>query len=400
MSINIVEQIESGEITWDNVYSQVLDQSFKPLLQEFSNLKDTNQGALKVNINSEFGALDNEYFSANNRNISGSITFIGRLLNRLTGDNINRYLQKKFNGGEYIIYQDTDSGYIHFDKVVEKLIKENFNTDYDLLSNDDKHKAIDFMLEFIDNEIQPIIDDTVDFVRKKFNSFKKGFMGAKVEKIAKRGFWTAKKRYALLAIYDEGSYKIEKEKIAVTGIETVKSQTPDFAIEILEEALRLILKETEEEFQTYLKSQKAIFLKRVMENPQAVCEVVKINNLIYDHDERGYFRINDTGRRIGAPANSKGGIAYNKLLNDLQLNQYYQEIEEGMKCYIAKLKVPNAIESDVIAFLDEAFLFDADIVKSIDGNYLWEKHIISPLKTIVESIDYSLVKQVSNLDDW
>jgi DNA polymerase elongation subunit (family B) len=302
-----------------------------------------------------------------------------------------------FFGNNILVH---NSGYIHFDKVVEKIIKDKFDSSYDELSNDDKHKAIDFMLEFINDEIQPIIDETVDFVLDKFNGFKKGFMGAKVEKIAKRGFWTAKKRYALLAIYDEGSYKIEKEKIAVTGIETVKSQTPDFAIKILEEALKKILKETEEDFQIFLKSQKSLFLERVLENPQEVCEVVKINNLVYDHDERGYFRINETGRRIGAPANSKGGITYNKLLEELQLGEYYQPIEEGMKCYISKMKVPNTLESDVIAFLDDAFLFDADIVKFIDGNYLWEKHIISPLKSIVESIDFSLVKKVSNLDDW
>ena len=106
---DLVSKIESGEVTWDNVYDQICEESFKQILSSFSNLKNATQSALKVNINSEFGALDNQYFVANNRNISGSITFIGRLLNRLTGDNINRYLKKKFGGGEYIVYADTDS---------------------------------------------------------------------------------------------------------------------------------------------------------------------------------------------------------------------------------------------------------------------------------------------------
>ena len=125
--MNLVEKIESGEINWNNVYDQTLEKSFTPILQSFSNLKDTNQGALKVNINSEFGALDNEYFSTNNRNISGSITFIGRLLNRLTGDNINRYLQKKFDGGEYIIYQDTDSCFFTTKIGVKDLFKITYD---------------------------------------------------------------------------------------------------------------------------------------------------------------------------------------------------------------------------------------------------------------------------------
>ena len=124
--MNLVELIENGEITWGNVYDQTLEKTFAPILQSFSNLKNTNQGALKVNINSEFGALDNEYFSTNNRNISGSITFIGRLLNQLTGDNINRYLKKKFNGGEFIIYADTDSCFFTTKIGVKDLFKVTY----------------------------------------------------------------------------------------------------------------------------------------------------------------------------------------------------------------------------------------------------------------------------------
>jgi hypothetical protein len=586
----IIKKIESGEITWDNVYEYKVKKGEERIMQNYSTLKATIQQSLKVNINSEFGFLDNQYASVNNRNISGSITFMGRLLNQLTGNNIEKYMEENYGGGDFCAYQDTDStnfdtkirvknlykvtyedgsidyltkeelteqnykitepvneieigelerilsykyptevsktgkeitkipvkiltpsvnsnieleykpiiyimkhktekelfqitiddkeivvtedhscivlrdnklkevspkeiqfddkfiiledeeliiknkfsikslgvttedvydievednhnffgnnilvhnsGYIHFEPFVNKMLKEKFGKSYNELSMDDKKQAVEYMLEFINKEIQPIIDNTVDFIREKFNSFKVGFMGAKVEKIAQRGFWTAKKRYALLALFNEGSYYIEKPKISVTGIETIKSSTPDFAIEILDKALEKILKSTEEDFQDFLKSQKSVFKEKVYESPQAVCEVSKINNLTYDLDEKGYHRYNENGLRIGAPANSKAGIFYNKLLLEKSLTEYYQPIEEGMKSYIVKLKVPNPFDTDILAFLDDAFLFDIDAVKYIDADFLWEKHIISPLKAIVESIDYSLVKRISAVDDW
>ena len=112
----IVKQIEDGDINWDNVYSIKIIEEEIPIVESFASLKDGNQGALKVNLNSEFGALDNEYFVVNNRNISGSITFMGRLLNRLTGDNIERYMKEKYGDGQYICYQDTDS-LVHSSKI-------------------------------------------------------------------------------------------------------------------------------------------------------------------------------------------------------------------------------------------------------------------------------------------
>ena len=68
----VIKELESGEITWDNVYEIAVKESIKALV-EFVTLKGTNQQALKVNINSEFGALDNQYFQ---RTIE---TFLGQL---------------------------------------------------------------------------------------------------------------------------------------------------------------------------------------------------------------------------------------------------------------------------------------------------------------------------------
>jgi len=409
MSVNeIIENIEKGEINWNNVYDiEIKDKQNIKDLESYINLKNTIQMALKININSEFGALDNKHFPVSNRNISGSITFIGRLLNRITGKNISEYLAKKFGGNpkDYWIYGDTDSGYLKLsNKIVYELTKSEFSFQsiedmkYDELNIDDKRKFINIILDFINNEIQKVINDSIEYIRNKFNSFKKGFMGAKVEKIALKGFWTAKKRYALLVIYDEGSYYLEKPKIKVTGLETVRSSTPDYAINILEKALFIILTKNEKELQEYLEIIKSDFFKQ---KPTQICEVVKINKLQYQKDSRGYFRINEKGMRIGAPMNSKGGINYNELRKKYNLEEQFQEIEEGSKAYIAKLKIPNPENIDVIAFYEDEFLEEIKLDKYIDYEYVWEKFIITPLKTITDSISWNLErKNVIDIDEW
>jgi len=126
---DLITKIEISEVDWKNVQEIKISEHVHPKLSEFAKLKDINQGALKVNINSEFGALDNEYFVVNNRNISGSITFMGRILNRLTGNNIKNHLSKKYNigGDKILVYADTDSLISSTKLRVDNLYKVTFD---------------------------------------------------------------------------------------------------------------------------------------------------------------------------------------------------------------------------------------------------------------------------------
>jgi len=392
---NLIEE----DLSWDDVYAYSVEERFMKTLEEYAVLKNVIQQAMKVNINSEFGFLDNNHSVVSNRNISGSITFMGRFLNRMTGRNIEKYLKENYNIQNSWIYADTDSGYLSLAPIIKKWLKEDFNTDdFTSLSDEDKRAFIDKILDFINGEIQPIIDNTIEFIRKKFNSYKKGFMGAKVEKIALKGFWTAKKRYALLTLYDEGSYFVEKPKIKTTGLEVAKSQTPDYAIEILNKALYIILNGNQKELQEFIENSKVGFFEK---KPSLICEVVKINKLNYSKDGRGYYRINENGLRIGAPMNSKGGICYNQLRKEMNLEEYHQEIEEGMKSFIAKLKTPNPTEFDVVAFLNDSFLEDTGLMNYIDYDYSWNKNIITPLETITKAIGWELEKTNKiDINEW
>ena len=396
-----VEKIEKGEITWDSVYDIEIVGDKKPLL-EYIGLKNAVQQSLKVSgLNAEFGFLDNKYNPIGNRNISGSITFMGRLLNKVTARNIRNYIEEKYGIKNSWVYSDTDSFYIKFDKYVDYILKEHYNErDYKDLNDDEKKELIERLVKFIDEEIQPIVDKSVEYVQKKFNAYQKGFMGAKIEKIALSGLWTAKKRYALLKLWDEGSFFLNP-KLAVTGIEVVKSSTPDFSIEKLTEALKIILTKSEKELQEFVKQTKKEFIKVAKENPAAICVNSNVNNLTkYKKDERGYYFINEQGMRIGAPENSKGAINHNELLKKAGID-YIPPIEPGTKIFIIRLKTPNKYNIDVLAFQDERILFDTGLVDFIDIETMWEKGFMSPLRIITDAINWDLVgKKKIDLSGW
>ena len=303
-----------------------------------------------------------------------------------------------FFGNDILVH---NSFYIKFDKYVDSLLEKEYQgRSYMELNEDERKELVNKLVNFINDEIQPIVDESVAYIQKKFNAYQKGFMGAKIEKIGLSGLWTAKKRYALLKLWDEGSFFLDT-KLAVTGIETVKSSTPDFSIEKLTEALTIILSKDEEYLRNFIKETKKEFIKVAKENPSAVATNSRVNNITkYLKDNKGWYFINEDGRRIGCPMNSKGTIIHNQLLVDLGIN-HIQPIEPGSKVYIIKLKKPNKYNIDVIAFQDESLLFDTGLVDAIDVEEMWNVGFISPLKIITDAIDWELVKKNKiDLSGW
>jgi len=112
ISVNeIIEKIDNDEITWENVYDiKIKDIENLSVLETYANVKDAIQMAKKIQINSLYGAISNAAFILFNRDNAASITFMSRLLNRLTGQNIDKYLSDiEKSEVSKIIYQDTDS---------------------------------------------------------------------------------------------------------------------------------------------------------------------------------------------------------------------------------------------------------------------------------------------------
>ena len=83
---------------------------------------DNMQMAKKIQLNSAYGALGNEFFRWFDIRYAESITLSGQLSIRWMEKHINEYLNKTLdtNKVDYVIACDTDSMYITLDRLVEK----------------------------------------------------------------------------------------------------------------------------------------------------------------------------------------------------------------------------------------------------------------------------------------
>jgi len=88
------------------------------------------------------------------------------------------------------------------------------------------HKElIDFCLKYIDDELSSIIDTSLTTYAEKYHT--KQLINFKHEKIISKQAVIVKKHYISQVIYNEGDY-YDPPKMKYTGVQTVRSDTPEF----------------------------------------------------------------------------------------------------------------------------------------------------------------------------
>ena len=77
----------------------------------------------KIQLNSAYGAIGNQYFRYYSTELAEAITLSGQLSIQWIGQELNKYLNKvvKTEGVDYVIASDTDSVYLCLDKLVQKV---------------------------------------------------------------------------------------------------------------------------------------------------------------------------------------------------------------------------------------------------------------------------------------
>ena len=83
----------------------------------------------------------------------------------------------------------------------------------------------------------------------------------------------------------------------------------------------------------------------------------------------------------------KGALIYNHLLNKLDLTKKYPLIQDGEKIKYLLLQTPNALQTNVIAFMGE-LPKEFDLHNKINMDLQFEKSFVDPLEFIVEAIDW------------
>ena len=339
------------------------DPSNKKLDYEISKYNNF-QLVRKIQLNSAYGAIGNQWFRYYDVDMAEAITLSGQLSIRWIQESLNGFLNKtlKTEGKDYILASDTDSVYIHLGDLVSSVYGEGSSPD----------DVVDFLDRSCREIFEPFIEREYDRLAGLMNAYtNKMVMGREV--IADKGIWTAKKRY-MLNVWDSEGVRYAEPKLKIMGIETTRSSTPMVVRTKLKEAISLVLSSDESTIQQFIADFKTEFTKLPPED------------VAFPRGCNGMSKYRDANRiyRKGTPIAVKGALLFNHHLKQNGLSRKYEPIKDGEKVKFLYLKEPNPIGDTVVSFTSKLPV-ELDLHEYIDYNKQFAVSFLEPLKTILEA---------------
>ena len=332
------------------------------------------QLAKKIQLNSAYGALSNEYFRWFDPKLAESITLSGQLSIMWIEREINTYLNKLFKtkDEDYVLACDTDSMYITLDNLVTQCGLQNSPTS----------EVITFLDKVCEDRLEPFIDNCYGQLSEYVNAFEQK-MKMKREAIANKGIWTAKKRY-ILNVWNNEGVSYAEPKLKMMGIEAVRSSTPAACRANIKKAIGIIINEDEDAIIKFIEKFRMEFSKLPFED------------VAFPRGCKGLTEYADPNSiyRKATPIQVRGALVYNHLLKQKKLDQRYQLIQEGDKIKFCYMKVPNPVRENVLACpgnLPKQLGMD----QYIDYNTQYDKAFVEPIKTILDAIGWRVEKKSS-----
>ena len=337
------------------------------------------QMARKIQLNSAYGAIGNQYFRYYKLENAEAITLSGQASIRWIEEKVNKYLNKilKTKNIDYVIASDTDSIYLHLGPLVDHVFSPALPQ---------KEKVVDFLNKSCISQIEPFIEKSFKELFEYVNAYDQK-MVMKRENIADRGIWTAKKRY-ILNVWDSEGVRYESPKLKVMGIEAVKSSTPASCRKMLKESFKILMNGKEDDMIDFVAKCKNEFKSLKPEEvsfPRSVSDVEK------------YKSINAIYAK-GTPIHVRGALLFNHYIKENKLNQKYSLIQNGEKIKFCYLKKPNPIHENILSFIQD-WPRELDLEKYVDYDLQFNKSFLEPLKIILDAVGWS-VEKTANLESF
>ena len=329
------------------------------------------QMALKILLNSLYGAMGNKWFRYFDMRIAEGITLTGQATIRWAEKHLNAYLNSvlKTNSGlnavlktdkDYVVAIDTDSVYVTLDDLVKQFHPTN---------------PVDFLDKICSTALEGALTKCYAELYDSLGGIQNHMvMGREV--IADRGIWTAKKRY-ILNVHDNEGVRYAKPKLKIMGIEAIKSSTPAICRQALKDIFKRIIETDEETVQADIANFKIAFSQA---SPEEVSFPRGVNNLNKWTDK-------ETVYKKGTPIHIRGAILHNNLVAEKKLSRKIEKITSGDKVKFTYLVKPNPIKENVIAFIDympKQFNLD----KYVDYNLQFEKTFLGAIEPVLEAVGW------------
>ena len=349
-----------GQLTKDEIIAKKKEIEFNTQLQY----------AIKIIINSIYGAFGSKYFYFHNRNIAQSITRQGKHLIKFSIAAINHYFENKWHldyelheklglSGKKInkitkgasIYADTDSTYCDFSLAYKSIDDFELSIDEQIL----------FCKHIVDYRFEEYLNRAFETYAKAYNT--ENFMNFALESISYNGIWVAKKNYTIKVGYEK--YLLEHPELVTKGLENKKPSHPGFARNILTEFIDFILDHQgiislEQDIIPKLKEYRKKIEFEDVDNISAVKYLRTYNDYIKDdsynkHDPNDVTKLDNLPD--GTPINNRAALYYN-YFRDKGKYFKYQKIMQGNQVRIFYAKHDDNPNWDIFAYLPKQYPYE------------------------------------------
>ena len=366
--------------------SKVEIQSEIDRLQQMANDKENEEQAIKIFINSIYGACASVWFVGYNTRIAEAITLQGQDMIKYATNILNRYFMdfwhkdKKLHEklgitttvnkvhNDVVVYGDTDSTYLSFQEVLASCAWD---------TTDGK----DFILKLTEHRLEDYINQCFSKYADTYGT--KNIQSLELEKISESAIILAKKKYVLDLVWkDPGVSYVAQSKISSKGVEIVQSSTPAFARKHLKDLLKVIFKE-----------KKNLNVKDFVDKLKDIKEQFKLCDI---EDISKSTGVSDYGKGISqdqetlviaskCPIHVRAAGVYNYHLNNSKNKRKYRLIKSGDKIRWFHAKSKNHAEN-VFAFQPGNFPYE--FAAEIDYDLQFSKTIIEPINRFMVAMGF------------
>ena len=335
--------------------------------------------AIKLCINSIYGAFANDYFHFRNTEIAETVTLQGQDAIKHTEKAVEKYFKSYWHKDTKLHeslgitcevkpltshvwkYTDTDSGYIIFEEVMESCCWEG-NTQ-------------DFILKMNELRLSTLIKNVLQKYADTYNS--ENFLDFELETIAENAIWVAKKKYVQNIVWKDGKEYEPLSYISTKGLEIIQSSTPAFCRDKLTDLVRFLF--SKDKLDNDAISGLTQILKDIKTQFKlADIEQISSNRRIGDYNK---FVLNDTNEfelAKGCPIHVRAGAHHNYLVNNSTHKLGYDMIKSSDKIrwYYSTDQFCN-----VFGYLPGEYPYQ--LAPKIDIEKQFEMFILEPLNRII-----------------
>jgi hypothetical protein len=367
---------------------------------------DLKQNAIKILINSIYGAFGNKWFYFYNPDIAQSITLQGQDLIKFSIKAVNHYFLERWHldtelheqlgisqytinkvDSEAAIYTDTDSIYVQFDSALESIVGADFTKD----------EALNICINIDRYRLSNYFDNCFEKYGKLFNT--KNRLKFKLENLSETGIWLKKKNYAIRVAYEPNpNFELEpqdKRYLIIKGLEPVKGSYPIWARNKLTELTSFIMDRGKR-----LDLEKDIIPRLLALKTEAIS--MHPDELAFNFRIRVYNKYVASEAKLelrkGISIFPRAAAIYNHTLIKTGLIEKYPKIREGdkIKFYYCNPET-NEGGHDVFAYSPGTYPDEIAILMDIDSQFF--SLIIEPVNRLltamkISSLDINLKRAV------